>query len=421
MLQQIMKGAVQGYRVLALMVIALLTGLGAPFARAQDRTDDESVFSVDEALSAPDDISSAKRTEARRGGHWVGEIVGTTAIGYDTNVHESPDHFRHPTGGKYSPEEASGFEYLGTALEGLRYFGDKHRMKVDLEVDGRHYWKSVDASPVRAEGTFFYGYRPSRIVSLSVSGSIKYHKDSSTDIDGRKLQRSLAYQAYRLKTSAWIHPSESQTIQISNRAQRRDYEETKSLPSLDWWKYGPRLEYTFEATKSLELQAYGSFVAQNYDEEPANDVAGHELPGYPAEEHFFYGAGTELTWKIVDGLETTLGYDYDRKDDRFEGYESYTSHAGTLDLTWTPRARWQVQSKTLYKSRHYDRYPVAAGNVLHYDEWTETCTIFYRWTKHVSPYLAYEVDVRNSNAAPIQRSYRGYARHVVMLGVSVAY
>lgn len=383
----------------------------AAAAFAQDvGDDDEFVYSVREAFEAPSDLRSAKRKEARDSGEWTATVAGTVASGYDSNVHESPR----------KPASAS-FEYLGMGVEALKYAGDVHRLKLDLDTDGRIYNESVNSNPYRVEGKAFYGYRPNDLYSLGLSATVRRRNDSATTIDGRKLRRDLAHTAYTATGTAWLYPSPHHSLQASLSAQRRDYDETATLPSIDWWKYGPRVEYDYEPRKDLEFEVAYIFYAQNYDEEPSSDRSGFEDPSYPPEEHFLHNATAALAWEISSNADVTLGYRFRRKDDQFQQFESYSANSAEFEAEWTPASRWHLQSSARFEHRAFDNRIGEAGNDLHYDRWTATFTGFYRVWSDLSLYLAYDFDTRDTNAVAGRLTYQDYTRHLVTGGVAVYY
>lgn len=371
--------------------------------------EDEAVYSVNEAVEAPEDIQDKQRSEARKDGTWAATVAGTAGAGFDSNVHESP-----------SNTKKSAFEYVGVGLEGLKYFGDSHRLRLDFEADGRHYEEEVRADPYRVEGHAFYGYRPKAKWSAGTDLSVKHRNDSATTIDGQLLARSLAYVSYRQRTSLWLHPTKKQDLELSLTAQRRDYEETAGIESLDWWKVGTRLEIDHEVSRRVDAEAAYSFVDQSYDEEPSSDSAGVESTTYPAEDHFYHTLDLGFEFEITRDLDADIAYEYRRRTDRFEGYESYSGNGAEAGFDWTPGKRWHLVAFARFQARDYDERPAAGPGTLAWDRWTAGTSAFFRISKWLSAYVAYGLDWRDTNGSTTSISFRDYERHIVTAGVSAS-
>ncbi len=395
----------------AMTVATAASCLFAATSLAQETIqDDEAIYGVSELLSAPLDIQRAKRKRARESGEWVASAMASAAASFDTNVHQSPDN-----------RESSAFEAYGAAFQALRYPGDAHRVKIDVEATGRHYQESATASDQRFEGSLLYGYRPGKKYSVVLTTTARHATDSATTIDGEELTRDLAYTAYRTSASLWLYPAEGHALRLAHRAQRRDYASTPGLGSLDWWKYGPRVAYHFDLNHAVEMEASYAFSVQTYDEEPASNASGKETATSPDEEHYFHRADGEVRWLPRATLPLTLGYTFKRKDDRFQDYESYSGHTMRLGVDWNPTPRLHFHTSGRLRLRDYDKRPAGEGNNLEYDRWTALATASYRLSHHVSGFVTYELDFRDSNRSIDRTTFRDYERHLVLTGLTVAY
>ncbi len=391
---------------------ALLLLLATSVAcHAQDiGEDDDEIDRAADLLSASADLHRQKRRHARETQQWVANLGATAAVGYDSNVHESPNDNRNST-----------FESVSAELEGRRYFGKSHRLKFDLGARRRRYQESLAASPSRLQIGAFYGYRPDANYSLSLSGSVKRRNDSATTIRGLELARNFAYTAYRSSASLWLYGDQGRALRLSYSAQRRDFVETQAQTSLDWWRHGPELSYRKRWDNGLRWELSYAFSFQSYDEEPAGNRFGAEPPGVPAERHHFHNADTELDIPLAKTLEIKLRYDFDRKDDRYQDFESYIGHSGKIELEWIPVDKWGLHTSMRYRKRDYDNRPGSLTRRLQYDRWTALVLASYQLSRHFTLFASYEIDYRDTNRIDIGNTFRDYLRHLVVTGVSAAY
>jgi len=395
----------------AAATVALLVTVAAP-AHAQYVGEDASsnVVELSDMLKAPSDVRLNKKRAAKDSYGWIATVVGAAGAGFDSNIYESPNNV------KKSP-----FGMLGSELSVLRYLDDANRIEATASVTTLQYTKTSKISPTTEQVELLWGNRRTRSYSLTTTVGAKHTNDASTNIDGDNLVSDYAYFSYDGGVSLWLYPGRDQAIRLSADAERRDYNETRSVDSLDWWKAGPKVAYHYDFNDAVQTQAYYAFEYQRYDANRATGADGIVPLDGPDEEHYFHKAGAELESEFGDTLATDLEYDFRMKDDRYQDYESYKGHEVTARVDWTPFGRWGFVVRGSYQYRDYDKRPADDGRTLHYNRWEALARAVWRWSDHVSLFVDYEFGLRDTNRGGPSKFYRDYQRHVTTAGVSLWY
>jgi hypothetical protein len=361
-------------------------------------------------LDAPHELQREKRNSAKNSGKWVATMVGSLAGGFDSNIYDSPDDAR-----------GSGLGGFGAKLELLKYKGTSHRLKVTGEAEGIPQEQTSTASPYNQEGQVFYGYRPSSRYSLTTTETIEHQSGHATNIDGEALSRDFDYMAYQSSSGMELDLTRRHSVRLSYNVGGRDYNETEDMPSLDWWKHGPRVQCGFEVLEGLELDTFYSFAVQHYADNPSSDSAGVESSDNPTEEHYFHTAGIEADATLRD-VEITISGIYRRKDDRFQDYESYSAYTAEATAEWSAASPWSLQAAGRVTYREFDeRDGSAGGDELTYVRLSGLLGVGYRLSEHVSLFASGEYNDRDSNRSATASTYRDYERFRVMGGWTMAY
>lgn len=399
----------QRSRIAPCIALAFVLANGTT-AHSQSAPPDDGLGIPDNFLAVPADLSRAKRRDAKESEDWTMTVVGTLAAGYNSNIHESPND-----------PQGSAMGGFGARIEALKYFGSSHRMKVAAEATGLPQTEGSDTSPYDQTLDFFYAFEPTRTLALTTHDSAEHHDGKGTTIDGDELDRDLEYFAYDSTNAVTYNLTRNQDIRVSYTVEGRDYAETSDMPSLDWWKHGPRVAYDITPIKTVKLEAYYSFYVQRYLDNPASLDTGSELTTNPDEKHYFNKVGGGVGWTPRDDVSTSLSYTYKRKDDRFQDFESYSSHTAEMKVEWDPYSRWSIQLAGWFGHRDFDERPASDGGTLEYDRWTAFFGNAYRITDHMTLFVDYEFDDRNTNRSTGFSTFRDYDVHRVLVGWSIAY
>ena len=194
-----------------------------------------------------------------------------------------------------------------------------------------------------------------------------------------------------------------------------------ALRSLDWWRHGPKLRYSFDFNDDVRWKSSYQFQLHLYDEEPSGDSSGIEI-GTPDEEHFFHTGRTGVEWQISDQVAAEVGVRFRQKDDRFEDFESYNDYQGELEITWAPTPSLRFEASQKVSHRDFEERPkeFGTGGTLQYDRYRTSFLTRYELSKYVAVYGVYGFDKRVSNRVG-SASYRSYDQHTVSAGITVAY
>ena len=392
-------------------------------APRDDVTDELAII----GLEASPKLKRLKRREARKNGHSI-IFVGTLATGYDSNIYKG---YESVPGGT---TDSALFD-AGVKVEGLFYATRKDRFKISLSSTNTPYTATQKVSSYEQELDFFYAHRSRDWGTTSLMAEIRHKNDSATDAAGDTFTRDYESLIYRARIGQRYKISGNQIIKLSYAMKRKDYVETPGLVSLDWWRHGPRIQYWLDIGEDVRWEVAYEFRQQLYDEEPSGNNPGGVETGNPPEVNFFHTAQTGVEWQIVNDVIFEAGVRYRRKDDRFEGYESYSDYQGEVAVTWVPTPPLNIEVGLKISHRDYEGYPEYLGDPstgqLEYDRYRAGVLGRYEFSDHLAAYGAYAFDKRDSNRtcglppggdpAFQCNAFRSYTQHTLAAGVTVAY
>ncbi len=393
----------------ALMSGVLTCALAVPQARAQEQAQDEGpVERARVGLQASGELKERKIARAKERG-WALTFLGMFGAGYDSNIFNSP-----------SSEDSAPILDAGLKVAALGYFNDRHRLSLSLAATGSPNLEDSDVSEYTQAFRARYSARLSKRLRFSVSGKVQHENDDEVDILGGSLTRDFESFAYRVSPKFRYRLSKRQSVSLSFPVKLKDYEETTLVNSLDWREYGPKHKYRARWSTSFVELSYAVAVRE-YDEELASLANGALLATNPEEEHRYHKMGIELGWRPSENLELFGGYRFRKKDDRFEGFESYDDHGWRIGFAATPARAWSIRTEVSYSEREYEnRHGEVPPEVLEYERLRGSLMAIYRMSKHLSFFARYSYSERDSNRST-GTQFRDYEHHKLFTGFSFGY
>ena len=403
------------------LLVGLICALVALPALAQEAPRDDVTDELATiGLEASPELQRQKRREARKNGKAF-TFVGTAATGYDSNIYK---------GISGATSDSALFD-VGAKVEGLFYATRRDRFKVSLESTTTPYTATQKVSSYTQELDFFYAHRSRDWGTTSFSGEIRHKNDSATNAAGEEFTRNYESMVYRARAGQRLEVAEGHIVKLSYAFKRKDYFETPGLVSLDWWRHGPKVQYWMNLGEDARWDFSYEFQEQLYDVEPSSNRDGAELPGNPPEVNFFQTVRTGIEWQFINDVIFEAGFRFRSKDDRFEGYESYSDYQGELSLTWVPTPVLNLEVGLKISHRDYDGYPENISDnsgQLKFDRYRASALARYQFSERLAAYAAYAFDKRDSNRtcnSPISPNqcvvFRSYAQHTLAAGVTAAF
>ncbi len=383
--------------------------LAAPAAWAQEQAQDESAAKRTRlGLQVSNEMEKLKRDQAKERG-WALTIMSTAAAGFDSNIFNSP-----------TSETDSLLYDLGLKLESLHYFGAQQSLKLSLEGAGSLYPESgsLDESTQRFRAK--YSKRLNKRTRLSFSGTAKRANDDEVDITGGAFTRDFEHYAYTAEPSIRYKLSKRQMLILSYSGEWKDYSETSGQNSLDWWAHGPLARYRFKLGDAASLTLGYGFTIRSYDEDLASLEDGTDVATNPEEEHYYHRLEVKGAWRPVSWLALDGRYRLKKKDDQFEGFESYDEGKWAAGLSLSLFPSWTLRAQASLAEREYDHRPSdLAGETLAYDRLEGSITAYYKISRGSSFYARYSYIDRDGNH-DTGTSYRDYTTSRFLTGFSFA-
>ena len=162
-----------------------------------------------------------------------------------------------------------------------------------------------------------------------------------------------------------------------------------------------------------------AFRQEIYDHAPARTRNGAVRLGNPDEEDFYHRARIEGRWKPNREFRFTLAYEFERKDDRFQNFESYDNHFVFARTQWEPEGPWRLNLTFGYEHRDFDNRGAASGT-LEYDRFFVSPGVRYELSERLALYSYYTFSDRDSNRN-IGNAFRDQEIHRVLSGISFSY
>lgn len=396
-------------------IVLASSTLVAADARAQEQAEEETSLRPRGLSFASWDILKDKRRAAREG-RWSAMVVLSEELGYSSNIFASPSTDGTVTG----LPVGSAVVNSGAQLEVYRYFDRMNRLTLGARLDDSRYMEDADLDRTYIDASAEFEHAFSGSTQAFAGAEVSHENDNAVDIYGDPFTRDFAYAT--IEGDAGIEHSfnNSHKIEIAYSGKKKNYGEVSTLNSLDWVRHGPRVHYTLSKGPTRFRLWYG-FAAQNYAEEPASNADGSEPSTNPAEEHFHHHAMLWMSRDLAPEVELDLRLEYDGKDDRFEGYESYHEVEFSADLAWRITRALSAQMRAGISTADYDHRPAEdAGEPLALDYRGGGVTLLYEASRHVAVFGRYSLVDRASNR-DTGSSYMDYRVSGAGAGVSVAF
>jgi hypothetical protein len=158
---------------------------------------------------------------------------------------------------------------------------------------------------------------------------------------------------YRVQPSAHI-AIRKQAFWLSYVVQRKDFRDQAFLPSLDWWQYGPSVKWRMPVGPNADMEVDYTVRLQRYDEAVASNQSGSLVESNPTERHVVQRLDVDTFWRATSTMQWRFGYCFEKKDDRFEDFESWTGHCARSEMTRILLSRFVVRGAVLIENRHFD-------------------------------------------------------------------
>ena len=400
-------------RILGSLVGISLLLLIAPYAGAQEQEEDERY--IDRSMHHLDpspQLARDKRREAAEG-NWAWTLLGSFAVGYDTNIYESP-----------SGETGSGIGQVGLRAEGLRHFENGHRLKLSATTIGSPYLETSDVSEYMQQVKARYRWKLSDRFRFGWTARVAHENDNEFDQFGGELSKNYENFNYRTAPSVSMKLWEDTKLKLALPLERKDYAEQSDKESLDWQSYGGEFSFGTKLSRTVKASGRYGFSIRSYDEDGARSSSGDSFAINPDEKHHYHHGRAQLAWSPSKSLGFTLGYDLRHKADQFEGYETYTDQRVKLGTTLNPTSALTLGLTGSFAHRQYDGRESDEDDAddakLKYDRVRATVFARYRVSKNLSWFARYDFADRDSNR-DTGTTYRDYRVHRLLAGLSVGY
>ena len=355
-----------------------------------------------------------KDEEARyEGSSWA--ALGGIGGGYDSNIFENRND-----------EQGSAIVDGILQLEHLRYFGDRDRLRLIGIFTARGHTESSNPDQLLTWAFASWRHEYSDDLRFGFRAGFKYENDNVVNSEGFSPTRDFEHVQFEARPQGSYRIDESQRIFGAYRARYRDYVGTRGLPSLNFWFHGPTVIYEVDPTRKTRIQLTYAFRQEIYDSNPARTASGDDAPrGRPEEEHFFHRARIEGMLRPLRNFDTRLAVEYERKDDRFEDFESYDSFFVWSRTRWAPGRSWTLTLTAAYERRSFDERPRFASGTpggrgsLRFDRFFVSPAIRYDWDERIALFAYHTLTVRNTNR-DFGNDFRDLTIHRVLAGVSFA-
>ena len=209
--------------------------------------------------------------------------------------------------------------------------------------------------------------------------------------------REFAHVAGRFQPSVQFAAGRRGSLALTWSTERVDFDEQPGLISLDYWQHGPSVRFRTRVGPIADLTAEYAFRMQRYDDELASLRTGQERPTNPVEKHNFDRLSVDARLQPVEVVSVIVGYGFERKDDRYVGFESWTDHGlrAGFESSIAPRITLGVGLR--YDNRRYDNRLGDDGARLRYDLVVVEGSAALEMTEHLSLYATARSANRNTN------------------------
>jgi len=391
----------------ATAAFALFAGFGlAGPSKAQEIQDVSSVRQMAIGLSAPDELKRAKRRSAKKG-EWPVTMMAAGAIGGNSNIFLGPVR-----------EQASLVSQGAISAQVLHYFSKATRVSVETQASGVFHTESSRANSVEFDGAVFLAHRFDSRLKFLMTTRFSRENDDVTRIDGSLLRRNFAANVYRTSPALIFRPDRDHRFRVGYRLKFKDFDETPGLNSLDWWSHGPRASYKWDFAEKADIEFGYSFGHQLYAEEPSSFSDSTELSTNPTERHFFHSADVEVGWDLSDRISFSGSTGWERKDDRFEDFESHN----TIFVEASARLAglgFEFSVEGDYRRRWYDKRPNDGSGSLKYHKARGQFGVRRQLSDSIAIFATYDVLQRSTNRHE-GINFRSYLIHQGSVGVSCA-
>jgi hypothetical protein len=351
------------------------------------------------------EIRHEKDREARAP-EWAWLLTGNIAAGHDSNIFEGP-----------VDETGSTVLDAGLRAELRRYITSKDRIRIWAQATAIPFKEESEPNDYRQWLGMQYRHTRSNATVFHVFAEVKHENDNVVNTEGEDPERDFEHVQYRAVPSMRYKISSRDSVWLAYHMVRRDYSEQVNLGSLDYWLHGPSIRWRRIIGKRSDLELDYAFRIQDYDEESARNSLGVDVGS--TEEHFFHRLQAEYFWRPYSRLEFDVGYEFEIKDDRFQGFESWNNHKIIGKVTWAALPRVKVRAAAAYDNRDYDHRNGDVGT-LEYDKFTGEFAAGYDITTNVTPYIAYKIVDRNTNLNT-GNEFRDYEIKRFSVGVAFTY
>jgi len=403
-----MTGISMPLRPSILPLVAALAILCPLRLAAVDAVDEEGSVSAGNLLDVSSSLQREKRAAARDGGWPVTASIGAGA-GWNSNLYDAWSGAEIDTAILVEAGE----------LEIEHRPSTQDRWRMALKAQGTQYLEDSEANALEIGLSTDWKHAFTDAVNLKIDAGVTSKDTASFTALGTKLTRETSYLAYDAGTSVDVDVTPADNVAIGIGYRRKDYDETTGLNTLDWDKVGGSVHYRHKSAWWTGRLWYDLDV-QKYDEEPASDTTGLELPTYPAEDHVLQSV---LAWWSADLTPTrtlTLKLKYSTKDDRYESYESWNEWRLTAGFSAVLSEHLHVGIEGWYAMRDYEHILADVNQELSYDKFSFDAWARWYFNAHWSFLVEAQTVVRdsNKNAGTI---YRDYTVYEVLSGVSAAF
>ena len=313
-------------------------------------------------------------------------ISGRIGSGYSTNIFEQS-------------VDSVGSMMLQSSLTTQLLFEPSPENRIAL-------WASGFASPYRLEsapatflgrGGLSVSHRINQRVLAAVSADGRIESDDVVNKEGEDPRREFAHVAGRFQPSVQFAAGRRGSLALTWSTERVDFDEQPGLISLDYWQHGPSVRFRTRVGPIADLTAEYAFRMQRYDDELASLRTGQERPTNPVEKHNFDRLSVDARLQPVEVISVIVGYGFERKDDRYVGFESWTDHGlrAGFESSIAPRITLGVGLR--YDNRRYDNRLGDDGARLRYDLVVVEGSAALEMTEHLSLYATARSANRNTN------------------------
>jgi len=340
---------------------------------------------------------------------FTGSVSGRFGAGYTTNVFEQ------------SVDSVASM-MLQSSLTAEMLYEPESETRIAIWATGFASPYVVESAPVTVLGrggvSVSHRFSGRLVGSLAADGRIE--SDDVVNKEGEDPRRDFAHFAARFQPSLQLAAGRRGSISIVWNTEWVDFNEQADLVSLDYWRYGPSLRFRTRMGQFSDLRAEYAFRVQNYDAELAALRTGEERPTNPVERHNFDRFSVNARIQPVEAIAVLAGYGFERKDDRYVGFESWTDYAIRAGLESTIGKRLTVGLGVKYNLRRYDNRLGDGQDHLHYELVVLEGSFNLQLIKNLSLYATARSANRDTNRS-FGNEYRDFQVSQIASGIAFSY